>query len=256
MVGTQSGSWRIIQKLKGAMGMFLNLRNIIFPMCVAVASTSLLGCRATAAPDAGFLDKPQLLQQNDKLPFDDTWLKSDVNLLGYKKVYVAPVDTTHLLKLSWWERAAIAPGDQQQWAKDLAQYYRDKMVAQFSDDDPNNYQVVDTPDDETLIMELAIVEVVPTKVWLNAIGYATIGALDQGATAFEGRFRDRKTKEVIAEFKDREFGQLDLVSVRDLEWDGHSRHTIRAWSDDLEQICYLQPGQAIAPVSTVTLLPW
>lgn len=233
-----------------------NLKNTLLPICVALLSGSVLGCRATAAPDAGFLDQPQLLQVNDKLPFDATWLKTDVNLLGYKKVYVAPVDTTHLLKLTWWERAAIAPGDQQEWAKKLADYYKEKMVAQFSDDDANRYQIVDTPDADTLIIELAIVEVVPTKVWLNAIGYATIGALDQGVTAFEGRFRDGKTKEVIAEFKDREFGQLDLVSVRDLEWDGHSRHTIRVWSDDLEEICYLQPGQAISPVSTVTLLPW
>jgi hypothetical protein len=235
---------------------FTTFKTTILSLCVGLLATSGMGCRATAAPDAGFLDKPQLLQPNDKLPFDDTWLKSDANLLGYKKVYVAPVDTTHLLKLSWWERAAIASGDQQDWAKDLADYYQQKMVAQFADDDANRYQVVGTPDDETLIIELAIVEVVPTKVWLNAIGYATIGALDQGATAFEGRFRDGKTKEVIAEFKDREFGQLDLISVRDLEWDGHSRHTIRVWTDDLEDLCYLQPGQAIAPVSTVTLLPW
>jgi hypothetical protein len=208
------------------------------------------------APDAGFLDQPTLLTKQADLPFDAAWVKSNVNLPGYKKVYVAPVDTTHLLKLDWWERAAIAPGDQTQWASDLSGYFRDKMTAQFSDEDSNKYQVVTTPDDETLIIELAIVEVVPTKNWLNAIGYALIGPLDQGVTAFEGRFRDGRTKEVIAEIKDREFGQIDVVSINDLTWDGHSRHTLRIWTDQLEEMCYEQPGQIISPMSPVTLRPW
>ena len=216
----------------------------------------LMGCRAKALPDAGFLDQPQLLQPNKQIPFNAAWIKDDADLLSYKKVYVAPVDTTHLLKLDWWQRASLQPGDQQKWADDLANYFRDKMKAQFTDDDPNKYQVVDNPDDETLMIELAIVEVVPTKVWLNTIGYVVAGALDQGETGFEGRLRDGKTKRVIAEFKDHEYGQFDVVSVRDLEWAGHSRHTLQRWSDKLEEICYRQPDQIVSGISPVTLLPW
>ena len=223
---------------------------------VSAASMLLVGCRAKALPDAGFLDQPQLLQHDDKLPFNAAWIKSGVDLLDYKKVYIAPVDTTHLLKLDWWQKAAIAPGDQKAWADDLAKYFEAKMKSQFSDDDVNKYQLVDTPDDETLMIELAIVEVVPTKVWLNAIGYAVLGAVDQGETGFEGRLRDGKTKQVIAEFKDHEYGQFDVVSVRDLEWSGHSRHTIREWTDQLEKICYLPPDGAVAEMSPVTLMPW
>lgn len=235
----------------------LRIASLVRTVCIlTVASMSMLGCRAKALPDAGFLDQPQLLNANDKLPFNAAWIKSDAALHNYKKVYVAPVDTTHLLNLDWWQKAAIAPGDQQAWAAELAQYFQDKMKAQFSDDDKNKYQVVETPDDETLIIELAIVEVVPTKVWLNAIGYALLGAVDQGETGFEGRLRDGKTKQVIAEFKDHEYGQFDVVSVRDLEWAGHSRHTIRTWTDDLEEICYLPPDSAVSEMSPVTLLPW
>lgn len=223
---------------------------------VSVVGLSLVGCRAKALPDAGFLDQPQLLQQNDKLPFNAAWIKADADLLNYKKVYIAPVDTTHLINLDWWQKAAIAPGDQKAWADELAKYFQDKMKYQFSDDDTNKYEVVDVPDDQTLIIELAIVEVVPTKVWLNAIGYALLGAVDQGETGFEGRLRDGKTKQVIAEFKDHEYGQFDVVSVRDLEWAGHSRHTIRTWTDDLEEMCYLPPGGAISEMSPVTLMPW
>lgn len=219
-------------------------------------SSTVVGCRAKALPDAGFLDQPQLLKENSEIPFNAAWIKDDADLLSYKKVYVAPVDTTHLLKLDWWQKASLEPGDQQRWADDLANYFRDKMKAQFADDDPNKYQVVDTPDDQTLIIELAIVEVVPTKIWLNAIGYVVAGAVDQGETGFEGRLRDGKTNRVIAEFKDHEYGQFDVVSVRDLQWAAHSRHTLEGWSNELEDICYRQPDQVVSGMSTVTLLPW
>jgi hypothetical protein len=107
-----------------------------------------------------------------------------------------------------------------------------------------------------LSVELAIVEVVPTKVWLNAIGYIAIGALSSGTTAFEGRLRDGKTNEVIAEFKDREHGQIDIVSIADLTWYKHSEHTLRIWSEQIAHLCYRAPDEAISPMSTVTLRPW
>ena len=234
-------------------GLFSSARLLCAFVVLGVAA---VGCRAKALPDAGFLDKPELVKPDSRLPFYAVWIKEDANLLGYKKVYIAPVDTTHLLKLDWWQRAAIAPGDQEQWAQDLANYFQAEMKAQFSDGDDNKYQVVDTPDDETLIVELAVVEVVPTKVWLNAIGYAVLGAVDQGETGFEGRLRDGKTKQVIAEFKDHEYGQFDVVSVRDLQWAGHSRHTIRIWTDQLEETCYLPPAGTVSQMSPVTLMPW
>ncbi len=222
-----------------------------------LASSALMaGCHASAAPDAGFLEHPEVLKEDEKLPFDAVWFKEGVDLRKYKKVYVAPVDTSHLLQLDWWDKANIAPGDQDSQAKELGEVFRNEVKQQFTDDDQNHYTLVDAPDDDTLIVELAIVEVVPTKVWLNAIGYALLGALDQGMTAFEGRFKDGKTKEVIAEFKDRESGQFDIVSLADFQWNRHSRHTIEVWGDQLEEVCYEPPGTAISEMSTVTLRPW
>lgn len=219
-------------------------------------SAGLVGCRASAAPDAGFIDRPELMHEDDKLPFDAVWFKDGVDLAKFKTVYVAPIDTTHLIAQDWWDKANIAPGDQKQQADELAEFMRNEVKQQFVDDDENRYQVVDTPGKDSLIVELAIVEVVPTKVWLNAIGYVLLGPLDQGVTAFEGRFKDGETQEVIAEFKDREFGQMDIVSVADLQWNRHSRHTCEIWGDQLEEVMYRKPDQAVARMSTVTLRPW
>lgn len=221
--------------------------------CLSVVSTA---CKAPTAPDAGFVTHPEQLKQDDKLPFNAAWLREGIDLKSYKKVYVAPVDTTHLLKLNWWDKADLAPGDEAVQAKKLALYFQDKVKESFARDERKLYQVVESPDDETVTVELAIVEVVPTKVWLNLIGYVALGALSEGTTAFEGRLRDSKTQEVIAEFKDQEYGQMDLVSVRDLTWFMHSEHTIRQWGEELVALCNRTPDQVIKPMSTVTLKPW
>ncbi len=229
---------------------------ILSALSLLSLSAAAIGCKASAAPDAGFITNPEVLREDDKMPFDAVWFKEGADFNKYKTVYVAPIDTSHLLKQDWWDKANIAPGDQESQAKELADYFQKQVEQQFTDDDENRYQLVTTPGDDTLIVELAIVEVVPTKVWLNVIGYIAAGALDQGTTAFEGRFRDGKTKEVIAEFKDREYGQMDVVSLADFEWCRHSRHTVEVWGDDLEEVCYAPPGGSVSGMSTVTLRPW
>jgi len=218
-----------------------------------LSTAIIVGCRASVAPDAGFVPQPELLHSDKNLPFDAVWLQDGIDLHTYKKVYVAPVDTTQLLKLYWWERANIVPGDQKQQADKLAGYFRDAAVKSFTDDESRSFEVIDAPVPDALLVELALVEVVLTKVWLNTLGYALAGGLSQGTTAFEGRLRDGNSQRVIGEFKDREFGQLDLVSINDLTWYRHSEHTIRVWSDDLVKICRRAPAEAIAPMSTVTL---
>ena len=221
----------------------------------ASAMIMLAGCRAAPAPDAGFLSQPELLAKSEDLPFDDFWVHPDANLASYTKVYVAPVDTQHLLKQSWWDKVNIT-FDEQGSVDKLAGIFQKDMGNSFKEYDTKKYTVVDQPDDETLIVELALVEVVPTKIWLNTVTEVFVGGLDQGTTAFEGRLRDGKTKAVISEFKDREFGQMSIASVADLEWYAHSRHTLGGWADDLTEVLNRKPGEKLSKMSTVTLRPW
>jgi hypothetical protein len=216
----------------------------------------LSGCRADPAPDAGFVTDPSLMTQEGDLPFDDVWLKPGVDLRAFKTVYIAPIDTTHLLKQDWWDKVSFAPGDQQKQAQILATYFHDRLTDAFKADDRKIYQVVDQPDRDSLIIELAIVEVVPTKTWLNVIGYAAIGGISEGTTAFEGRLKDGKNQELIGEMKDREFGQMSLLNISDFSWCRHSEHTIKIWSRDLVKMCYRSPGKTISSMATFTLRPW
>ena len=233
------------------------MRDICVQLLCVVASVSLLvGCRATSAPDAGFISDPQDLAPNSMMPFDDVWFKQGVDLASFNSVYIAPIDTSHLLKLDWWDTWNLAPGDEQQQAKRLAEYFSQKLAEAFGAYENKKLPVVSAPLKDSLIVELAIVEVIPTKIWLNAIGYVGLGPLSYGTTAFEGRLRDGASQAVIAEFKDRELGQVDVVSVADFAWFRHAQHTIEVWSDDIVKICFRAPNESISPMSTVTLRPW
>ena len=82
------------------------------------------------------------------------------------------------------------------------------------------------------MLELALTELVPTRTVLNLAGYVILGIpVDWGTTAIEGRARAGKAGPAIAKFKDREHGQAALVSVADVFWYAHAKHTMDAWAE-------------------------
>ena len=118
-----------------------------------------------------------------------------------------------------------------------------------------------------LILEAAIVEVVPSKVALNALGYAPFGigltvnavrmvANDTSTCAMEARIRDASTKEIVATVADREAQQLAVVSVRGLTWYSNAETIITQWSQQLVQVANRKPGETVKDVDTFTLKPW
>jgi hypothetical protein len=230
------------------------------PFQIVLLASLLCSACHTPAPDAGFIKNPELLKKDPSMPFDDIWIKAGTDLRLYKKVYVAPVDATHLLKMSWWDKfdlsQASAGTSSQAEAKYLTGWFRDKVVAAFKGDKAYGYQIVDSPDKETLIVELAIVEVVPTKVWLNSMSYAIAGAIDTGATAIEGRFRDGGNQEPIFSFKDKRAGPYSLVSIADLTWYMHAKDTLSDWADLFVEVCKKAPGEHVSSPLPFTLLPW
>jgi hypothetical protein len=226
---------------------------------VLVAALIWCGC-SHPAPDAGFITTPSLLQPDKMLPFDAVWGKDGIDLRAYKKIYVAPVDVTYLLKMSWWDKftisQAIPSKSAQAQSTKLAEYMRNSVIRVFKDDKTHGYQVLDQPDKETLMIELALVEIVPTKVWLNSVSYVIAGALDTGATAMEGRFRDSASAEVVFSFKDKRAGPYSIVNIKDLTPYGHAKGTIDDWANELEEVCGRSPDQVISSPFPFTLKPW
>jgi hypothetical protein len=113
----------------------------------------------------------------------------------------------------------------------------------------------------------AIIEVVPSKVALNALGYAPFGigltvnavrmvAKDTSTCACEVRIRDASTNEVVAMMADREAQQLAVVSVRGLTWYSNAETIITQWAEQLVQVANRKPGNSVKDVDAFTLKPW
>ena len=68
-----------------------------------IAAFALTGCKAKEAKSGGFIDKTAM--KNDaSLPFQKVWIKPEFDKSKYTKVYVAPVNTSYMLKMTDWQK--------------------------------------------------------------------------------------------------------------------------------------------------------
>jgi hypothetical protein len=208
------------------------------------------------------------MTKDPTLPFNKVWFKKDFRFSGYSKLYVAPVNTSYMLSMTDWQKGERKQDIEKDVAK-LATFSQEALKKAFRDDPKHRFEVVESPteDPKTLVLEFALTEVVPSKVVLNALGYAPffIGlgitavrtvAQDNSSVSMEARIREAGTGEVVATFADREQEQMAVVSVRGLTWYSHAETIVRQWSEQFVQLTNRKPGETIKDTDPFTLQPW
>jgi len=221
--------------------------------CVAgLIALILAGCKAPPIETTPFFGTTRGMVQAPEIEtFHQLWYRPDVNWNKYKKIQIPPVNTQYLREMDWWEQTSLAKRDDK-GIKELAEFTRQEFVkAHLANKHKYRLEVVDVPDDQTVILELALTEVVPTKAWLNFASFAgAMMTLAKGSAAIEGRLRDGKTKEVIAKFADREYGKQNLIgNIKDFGWYGHARDIIRDWAKQTVEITNAPPGVMVKDTS-------
>lgn len=242
-------------------------RAVLASVLALAGAATLGGCKADEAKNTGFAD-PKLLNHDPELPFQKVWAKSGIDYRKYKKIYVAEINTAYMLKNTDWANGE-RQGDIEKDVRDLAAFTKADIEKAFRDDPNHRLQVLSAPshDPDTVTLEMALTEVVPSKVVLNALGYAPFGigitltavrfiAKDQSSAAFEARVIDGATGEVIGLAADREAKQFAPVSVRGLTWYSHAKTIIDQWSLQFVQIANRKPGEKIKATDPFTLKPW
>jgi hypothetical protein len=183
---------------------------------------------------------------------------------------VLPVSTKYVKEATWWQQAHLKGGDDQM-AKDLenlAVYTRQKFEEAFRGDKNKRFQVVDTPQQDSLVFELALVDVIPNKAALGALGLAAtvvaapvgmgIAAKEagKGSVAIEGRVRDAGTGQIVAMWADREHGKFGPINLRRATWYGEAHKIIEEWAGQWVKIANADPGEKVKDTRTFTLMPW
>jgi hypothetical protein len=175
-----------------------------------------------------------------------------------------------MLKTTEWQQES-RKGEIEQDVQKLAQHTQEAIKKAFREDAKKRFHVVDsvTTQPDLLLLEVALTEVVPSKVALNAMGYVPFGigmsiqavrgmAEDRSTVAIEVRGRDAATKEIVFMLADREAQQIDPVGVKGLTWYSHAFGIIDTWANQLVRVANRDraAGEVIEDTEPFTLKPW
>jgi hypothetical protein len=222
--------------------------------------------KAPPSDGAGFVPV-DLMSQRPDLPFNKAWIKQGVDWNRYRTIYIARVHTDYLMQANWWQQNFRAEQMQHDVAS-MAAFMRTQFIRAFQNDPNHRFRVVPAPESGSLTLELALTELVPGNVLLNALkiagpygsGVAAM-ALEretqaQSTVAFEARVKDTNTGETLAMFADREYAKFRPIDLKGLTWYGNAQDIITTWSQESVEIANRRPGEIIKPASNFSLMPW
>lgn len=236
--------------------------------------TSLGGCKAKEAPNSGFLSAPEKMSQKADTPFNRIYWNEKYDRAAYTQLLVAPVNINYVMAQNVWETTNLTSLTKDEVRKDiqaLADYTREAVIRAASDDPHKRFQIVETAGPRTLILEMALVQVVPSKAVLNAIGYVTwvpavvsaagAAASDsqdtgKGVVAIEGRVRDGSTGEVIGMFADRESPKMALLDLKALNWWAPAKAIVDDWAKQLVAMANRKRGERVKDSAVFDLVIW
>lgn len=234
----------------------------------------LSGCKASEAQPAGFIENPEYMTRDATTPFQRVYWNKKYDKNQFDEVMVAPVNMKYVAAQNFWEEVNVAALDKEKLKKDIlevGEYTRNSFIRAFTDDPNKRFKVVTTPGPRTLILEVAITQLVPSKAALNALGYVTwiptavaSGASiatdspdsGKGYVAIEGRVRKGDAGEIIGMFADRENPPTALVDVKALSWWAPAKQIIDNWSKDLVLLANRRPGEVVKGTPAFQLLIW
>ena len=149
----------------------------------------------------------------------------------------------------------------------MAQYMRDEFKTAFANDPAHRYQVVEAPQKDTLTLELALTELVPSNVALSVLEYAPYGGGTavrvmeratgaESTVAFEAKMKDSATGDILAMFADRQVKKIRIIDFKAFTWYAHGREIIREWAEQFVKLANQRPGEVIEGTPSFTLKPW
>jgi hypothetical protein len=185
-----------------------------------------------------------------------------------RRLYIAPVDTSRLRRIQRsFARASYKVTGKERPIEEMANQVRLEFAQAFVDSVAPAYVLTDRPGNDSVTLELSLIELDPTSVSGNAArkvaGYfvsplVTVASYGTtaGSIAIEGKVVCSDTQEVVFQFADREGDRLSLFSVKDFQPYGFIDEIIEEWADQFESFCRTPTYQEIRDSSWFTLNPF
>ena len=230
-----------------------------------------MGCKTAPAPDSGFLKEPEkMAPKKERFPFDRVWVKPGVKKEDYDYLVIAPVNTEYLMENTGWKAANPGNDDLEESARKLAQYTEETFREAFQKDERPGVKLATQAGPRTAVLELAIVELVPSKAVLGAlrlaapafgpagilVGGGSAAAGGRPSVAIEGRLKDSVTGEELFVFADRKASQMRIIDLKAVTWWGHAKDIIKDWANECVELTKTPKDYQVKERGFFTLKPW
>lgn len=253
----------------GGMGMMLCAMLLVAGCSTVTTESNALKAKTVEpAPDAGFIEHPELQGTRTDLPFQKVWVKPGFEMSAYQELVVAPVNTQYMLEMDWLHQTSTATwlSDVKKDIEELAGYFREQTIKEFRADPNHRFRVIEFANQRqkpALRLELALIEIDPSQPVLHALSWAgppgtgtAAGLINQRRAAFEGRLRDMKTGEIVATFADRDTQDVGPIDLTRITWYGPAKGIMDRWAKQFVQIANRKPGEMVTDPTAFTLRPF
>ncbi|GAB63036.1 conserved hypothetical protein [Candidatus Jettenia caeni] len=231
-----------------------------------------LGCKTASAPDSGFLQESErMTPRRERFPFNRVWVKPGVQKEDYDYMVISPVNTQYLMENTGWKAANPGNMNLEDSARELAQYTEETFRDAFLNDERPGMKLASRPGPRTVVLELAIVELAPSKATLGAlrlaapafgpavgiaVGAGSAAAGGRPSAAIEGRLKDGVTGETLLMFADRQEAQMRVVDLKAVTWWGHAKGIIKDWANQCVELAKTPKDYQVKDRMPFTLSPW
>ncbi len=193
-----------------------------------------------------FLDGAALESRIPEIPFQHAWAAPGAGTATYRSVYIKPIRTDLLPTDEWKRSRGFATTSQEAFNQDalvLARYFRIRLLAELEKAHNKRLTVVAKPDDATLIVEIALTELVLSEPILRVLALAAplpgvdvaLSTISDPHVAFAARFFAPDGATLLGTVADRRFPPLRVIDLNKLRARSSAREILSMWARELAE---------------------
>ncbi|MBK9384366.1 MAG: DUF3313 family protein [Planctomycetes bacterium] len=229
-------------------------RSALIALALLLATSCSETAKQPAAPADDFLGFGSELAPVEDSVWDQSWRAPDVKWQNWTELHIAPIVADHLGEAAWCNDCALDELPEKR--SELAKLFHQKIETAFREDADHMLEPVDAVGAKTVVLELAIIDVVPARSWFNARGTAPAGLSGHGSIAIEGRILDGKTGRLLSTFADREDCAADLLAGANADWCCHAPLLFDRWATRLVGLAHAAKEGRLGSTSSVPTHSW
>lgn len=244
-------------------------------LVLSAGAQALAGCskveeaaKADPAKASGYLDESKSMsEQRERYPFNRVWASPDWPKVRdkYRRIMIAPVNLDYLQKMSWWQQqSAKTQEDMKRDQVKISDYIRQRFADAIRNDPSHHLQIATKPGSDTSTLDLALVELIPSKAFFNAAataggflvpGLGLLSTFGSGSVAIEGRVKDSITGKVYVQMADREENKTAILAdVASMTWYDGAKEIINDWSDQFVKLANSPLSEKVSDSSPFALI--